>query len=138
MQRSATESTSKGVAESMLPESRARSEQEAGRAVESDGFPEETPESQEVTRQLQESEQRYRSLFENNVDVVVTFGLEGKFLQMNRATEQLLGIPAKELVGTPFLQMIVPERRAHSEREFFRVLEGTPVQYQTAVYNRRR
>ncbi|MGK0721567.1 putative bifunctional diguanylate cyclase/phosphodiesterase [Leucobacter sp. W1478] len=92
----------------------------------------------EIERQLQESEQRYRSLFENNVDVVVTFDTEGKFLYLNSATERLLGVPSRDLVGKPFLPLIVPHRRTHTEREFTRVLEGQPVQYQSAIYNKRR
>lgn len=111
---------------------------EDGQVVGLFGIGRDVTERREIERQLQESEQRYRSLSEDNIDVVVTFDTEGKFLLLNQAAEKLHGMPSKDLIGTPFLQMIVPDRRAYSEQEFFRALEGTPVQYQTAVYNGRR
>ena len=111
---------------------------EDGQVVGLFGIARDVTERREIERQLQESEQRYRSLFENNIDVVVTFDTEGRFLYLNSVTERLLGVPARDLIGKSFLPLIVPRRRAHTRREFMRVLEGQPVQYQSALYNNRR
>ncbi len=55
------------------------------------------------TPRLEESEQRYRSLYEQNPDAVYDFDLEGRFVETNPACEALSGYSLEELRGTPFL-----------------------------------
>ncbi len=91
----------------------------------------------ETERKLKEDEQRYRSLFEDNVDAVITYDLEGRFASVNRATEELMGYTADELIGEPFLPFIVPERQEYTMNQFLKVLEGRSIQYETAMYDRK-
>ncbi|MCK0471157.1 bifunctional diguanylate cyclase/phosphodiesterase [Halalkalibacter sp. APA_J-10(15)] len=88
-------------------------------------------------RLLEESEQRYKSLFEFNVDAILTFDLEGRFLQVNKATERLTGYLADELLEMSFLPLIVPEERERTLHHFSKALEGTPHQYETSIYNKK-
>ena len=90
----------------------------------------------EAERQLLASEQRYRALFDDNVDAVLTFDSEGSFVAMNHATEVMMGYDADELVGKPFLPFIVPEMREYTIEQFMRVKQGGPVQYETAMFSR--
>ncbi len=90
----------------------------------------------EIERKLREDEQRYRSLFDDNVDAVITFDLEGRFTSVNKATEELMGCSADELIGKPFLPFIVPSLQEYTIKEFLKVLEGRSIQYETAMYNR--
>ena len=92
----------------------------------------------ELENQLQESEQRYRSLFENNVDSVVTFDLYGNFAFVNRATEKLMGYSSGELLGKSFLPYIVTEYKEFTLNEFTKALEGNTIQYETAIYNNKK
>ncbi|OHW63331.1 cyclic di-GMP phosphodiesterase Gmr [Andreesenia angusta] len=92
----------------------------------------------EIENQLQESEQRYRSLFENNVDAVVTFDLDGNFAFMNSATEKLMGYSSEELLGRPFLPHIVSEYKEFTLNEFSKALKGKAIQYETAMYNKKK
>ncbi len=51
----------------------------------------------ETRRQLAESEQRYRSLFEQNVDAVFTLDTHGCFTEINAACETLTGYTPAEM-----------------------------------------
>jgi two-component system, cell cycle sensor histidine kinase and response regulator CckA len=62
---------------------------------------------------LEESEERYRSLFELHPDVVVAFDLAGRFTRVNPASEDVAGYRPEELLGRHFAPLIKPE---HLER----------------------
>ncbi|WP_240468699.1 EAL domain-containing protein [Gracilibacillus sp. YIM 98692] len=92
----------------------------------------------EMSKQLQENEQRYRSIFDHNVDMVLTLDLEGNFIDVNKATEELMGYQAKELTGTHFLPYIVPELHDFTINEYKKVGNGTAIQYETCIFNRKK
>lgn len=85
---------------------------------------------------LSESRQQYRSLFENNIDAVLTFDLCGKFQYVNPATENMMGYTKEELIGASFLPHIVEDRKTQTIRRFSKVLEGNAIQYETAMYTK--
>ncbi|RWZ51336.1 bifunctional diguanylate cyclase/phosphodiesterase [Halobacillus fulvus] len=87
-------------------------------------------------RLLIESEQRYRALFEHNIDAVATFDLEGHFTHANSATTTLTGLSESELLATSFMTFIVPEKRQYTKEQFQIVLEGKAHQYETTMRNR--
>lgn len=109
---------------------------ESGRVTGSIGTARDITEQKAVERQLAESRQRYQSIFENNIDAVLTFDLKGRFQYINPATEQLMGYSAEELIGTPFLPHIVPDRQAYTITRFSNVMKGEAVQYETAMYTK--
>lgn len=84
---------------------------------------------------LKESEQRYRALFEHNIDPVITFDLEGNFLVVNDATEKILGVPSEELIGKPFLPFIDKNKQMETIANFQKVQSGRPHQYETSLHN---
>lgn len=73
---------------------------------------------------LWESEQRYRSLFENSFDGVFSLDQEGRFLTLNPMGERIIGHPEAELVGKPFLPLLAEYDRDRIWKLFRRVLEG--------------
>lgn len=87
----------------------------------------------ETEQKLRESEESHRALFEHNVDPVITYDLEGRFLTFNKATEEILGASPEELIGVPFIPFIDEELQEETSRNFQRVLKGHPVQYETAL-----
>ncbi|RCW62738.1 sensor domain-containing protein [Saliterribacillus persicus] len=87
-------------------------------------------------RKLLESEQQYRSLFENNIDPVITFAMDGTFIYLNQATEELTGFNKDELIGETFLPHIIPEELEKTQKEFAEALKGKPHQYETCMYNK--
>ncbi|MEP6671308.1 MAG: PAS domain S-box protein [Chthoniobacter sp.] len=85
-----------------------------------------TEELRASTRRLEQSEQRYRSLFEHNPDAVYSLDREGRFLAFNAAGEVLTGYPTEDLLLSPFQRVLMPEDHARAERDFARVLTGEP------------
>ncbi len=109
--------------------------EEHGEIVGVFGVARDVSQRKEVERQLQASEQRYRALFEDNIDAVLTFDLDGRFVAVNHATERMTGYEASALIGRSFLPFIVPELQEYTFEQFSRVREGKSVQYETAMYN---
>ncbi|HEU4962246.1 MAG TPA: PAS domain S-box protein [Bacilli bacterium] len=60
---------------------------------------------------LEESEQRYRSLFQNNLDGVFTIGLDGKIVNVNRSFETIAAMPASQLYRSDFPDLVATEDR---------------------------
>ena len=58
---------------------------------------------------LRESEERYRELFENAKDAIYVHDLEGTYLKINRAAEELSGYTREEIVGHNYTEFVAPE-----------------------------
>nr|WP_256674823.1 PAS domain S-box protein [Pseudomonas sp. ALS1131] len=82
---------------------------------------------------LQESEQRFRSLFTFNPDPVFSFDLQGRFLSLNGAGVQLTGIGEALIVGEHFAGMIAKADRARTEQHFTAACTGIPQRYETHI-----
>ena len=78
----------------------------------------------EAEIRLEESEQRYRSLFENSFDGVFSFDREGRYVSVNPAGERIAGYSQDELAGTPFLAHVADYDRERVAEQFQRVLGG--------------
>lgn len=57
----------------------------------------------EMRRQLDQSEQRYRSLFEQNVDAVFMLNIDGRLTEANAACDTLTGYTPAEKRGVSYL-----------------------------------
>jgi PAS domain S-box-containing protein len=53
---------------------------------------------------IRESEERYRSLFENSPEGVVLLDLDGRVLDLNRAALTIMGLPREMVVGKKFIE----------------------------------
>lgn len=58
---------------------------------------------------LQESEARYRDLFENASDIVYVIDLQGYFVSINEAAQRILGYSCDELIGMNIRDLMTPE-----------------------------
>ena len=90
-------------------------------------------EQHEAQRRLEENEQRYRSLFEQNVDAVFSFDREGRFVEVNAACQAVSGYSPDELRHTPFLPLVVPEDRERTHALFLEVMRGVPKREEIAI-----
>ncbi len=66
----------------------------------------------EAERRLQESEARYRFLFENSTDLILLIGADGKRLYASPACRKLLGFEPEETVGMQLKDAIHPDDAA--------------------------
>jgi diguanylate cyclase (GGDEF)-like protein/PAS domain S-box-containing protein len=59
--------------------------------------------------QLQENNERYKSLFENSPDAIFTFDDVGKFISVNPASETITGYSMNELLEISFAPLVISE-----------------------------
>jgi diguanylate cyclase (GGDEF)-like protein/PAS domain S-box-containing protein len=90
-------------------------------------------ERKRMERLLEESEQRYKSLFEYNPDAVFSFDLDGNFLSANPACCKLSGHSVEELMHMSFMPLIVPEDLEKTLYRFRMAAKGKPQNYEIAI-----
>ena len=76
---------------------------------------------------LQESEERYRDLFENAKDLIQMVAPDGRILYVNPAWRETLGYSEKEIAGLSAFDIIHPDKVEHSREVFRRVMSGEDV-----------
>ncbi|MFC0299183.1 EAL domain-containing protein [Geobacillus jurassicus] len=82
---------------------------------------------------LQMSEQRYKSLFEHNTDIVYSTDLHGRLTSVNPAFEQVLGYKKEEILYTNSLKYIHPNDVSRATRYFYRALRGNIQTYNLEI-----
>ncbi|SDC22807.1 PAS domain S-box-containing protein/diguanylate cyclase (GGDEF) domain-containing protein [Pelagirhabdus alkalitolerans] len=88
-----------------------------------------------IQKQLQESEQRYRSIYDNNIDMIMSVDLEGRFTSINKVTQDMFQTDADQLIGTSFFPYISTDYYDHTEEHFNNAITGQATQYETVVIN---
>jgi len=78
---------------------------------------------------LQESEQRYRGLYEEAPTAYFSVGVDGYIERANRSAAELLGYSLDELIGRPVLDLYAdtPVGKAKAEEMFQRFLAGEEI-----------
>jgi two-component system cell cycle sensor histidine kinase/response regulator CckA len=87
----------------------------------------------EARRRLEESEQRYRSLFEYNPAAVFSLDLDGGFTSANPAAYALTGYAPGELLGRPFNALVVPEHLPRVAEDFRAAVGGASRTLRAAI-----
>ncbi|MFC4102084.1 PAS domain S-box protein [Paenibacillus xanthanilyticus] len=87
--------------------------------------------------ELSLSEQRYRSLFEYNSNLIYSFDLQGKFDSMNPMVTKTLGYSFEELIHVDFKTFIYPDDLPHTMSNFMDVIKyGEHRAYETRVIHK--
>jgi PAS domain S-box-containing protein len=96
----------------------------AGRPIEHLGVFRDITERRHTEEAIRESEERYRSLFDNANDSILTFTLDGVVTSVNRAYERLTGWTRDELIGLNWGVLIAPVDRERMADRTRRALAG--------------
>ncbi|WP_082091545.1 sensor domain-containing protein [Domibacillus tundrae] len=73
---------------------------------------------------LQESNERYESLFHNSPDAIFTFDDDGKFIHANPASEAITGYSVNELLKMSFAPLVIPEDLPKAITHFEKAKKG--------------
>jgi adenylate cyclase len=76
---------------------------------------------------LQESEERYRDLFENASDLILSVDTEGRFLYVNRAWQETMGYSSLELEGKTVFDLAIPAEKIEFAKNFRQILMGETI-----------
>jgi PAS domain S-box-containing protein len=80
---------------------------------------------------LEESEARYRGLFENASDIVYTHDLEGNFTSVNAATERIVGYTREEVMNMNIADVVATDHVSRARDMIGRkLLEGSATTYE--------
>ena len=91
-------------------------------------------ERKKAEEQLHLSSQYTRSLIEASLDPLVTIGSDGKITDVNKATEEVTGVPREHLIGTDFADYFTePDQAREGYQRVFS--EGVVRDYPLAVRN---
>ena len=79
---------------------------------------------------LRESEEKYRTLFENATDLIQTVRPDGRLLYVNRSWMRTFGYSQEEIdAGLSIFDLIAPQCQEHCHGTFQRVMSAEQVQY---------
>ncbi|WP_201003964.1 PAS domain-containing sensor histidine kinase [Paenibacillus glycanilyticus] len=81
-------------------------------------------------------EQHYASLFKYNPDAVFAFDLEGNYLSVNPAMEQLLGYEADEFLKMSYIPLIPAEELEKTKSHFKLAAKGITQHYETKAIHK--
>lgn len=85
---------------------------------------------------LQESEQRYRSLFEYNPSAVYSMNMDGEYLTANPNLEKLTGYTLEELVGMYFGPLVAKKDIERTLHHFNLAKQGIPQNYDLTIIHK--
>jgi len=91
---------------------------------------------QERTKELTESEQRFRALFDNANDGVVVLDKNGIIINMNNKFCEMHGFYKEALIGTHFRLLEVEDNKDENKERLKRILNGEPLVFETEHYKR--
>ncbi|HXN48649.1 MAG TPA: PAS domain S-box protein [Bryobacteraceae bacterium] len=83
-------------------------------------------ERRQAEARLSESERRYRDLFENANDIVLSLDLEGRFTAVNKTAQQVSGYSRDEMLALKMTDLVAPEDVGRMREIVSGMLAGVP------------
>ncbi|XWN35799.1 MAG: PAS domain S-box protein [Balneola sp.] len=83
--------------------------------------------------EIELSEQKYRSLFEQNPNAVFSISAEGKLINANIVLEQMIGYSTQEMKNSTFNRFVDQSEAEKVQRHFLLALRGKSQTYETRI-----
>jgi len=81
-------------------------------------------ERKKAEEELRKSEEKYRFLYKESQAINILIGMDGKIIDANKSTLELLGYEKEEVVGKDALEFVVPEQKEKVAEQLARDLRG--------------
>ena len=91
----------------------------------------------ETADALRESEERFRTFFDNLGDAAYRADTHGNITYANKFSEELTGSPAEDLIGKSFLPLFEPDSQRVAIDVYQRTLDGESPEYELTFLNGR-
>ncbi|WP_052360733.1 sensor domain-containing protein [Oceanobacillus manasiensis] len=85
---------------------------------------------------LFQNQQRYQSLFEYNLDAVLSIDLKGRILSKNLAVEKITGYTDKDLIGENFYKYVIPRDIPNAIKGFEHAVKRGAKESQLTIYDK--
>ncbi len=89
-----------------------------------------------LEQRLEESENRYASLFINNTDAILSFDMKGNLVQANPATETITGYALEELRETRIISLVVAQDVERMLELFKKTINGQPQENEISIVHK--
>ncbi|WP_078381476.1 bifunctional diguanylate cyclase/phosphodiesterase [Sutcliffiella halmapala] len=89
-----------------------------------------------LNKNVENSEQRYRSLFEHNSDIVFSIDLFGRFLSVNPRFSEIFGFSEKQILKKNALDFLKPKDVERVTNHFYKALQGIEQNYEVELKER--
>ncbi|MEC0248926.1 PAS domain S-box protein [Paenibacillus chitinolyticus] len=93
-------------------------------------------ERKKADQQLQESEQRYKSLFDHNPAAVYSMNLDGDYLTANKNLQKITGFTLEELIGMYWGPIVAPKDLPKTLHHFELAKQGFPQSYDLTLIHK--
>ncbi|MCX6225959.1 MAG: PAS domain S-box protein [Bacteroidia bacterium] len=92
-------------------------------------FVRETAERKQAEKALQESEQKYKNLIDNILDIIITIDLEGNITFVSKKMKEILGYEDEETIKTNFLNFISEEAHQGAMETLQKGMKGEKIRH---------
>ncbi|MFQ5952034.1 MAG: PAS domain S-box protein [Candidatus Omnitrophota bacterium] len=87
-----------------------------------------------LEQSLLESEKRYKSLFNEALDMIHIVDTNGRIIDANETELRIMGYPREEYIGKPLIETVHPDYRENTKKALEKVLSGKEVKgYETII-----
>ncbi|WP_223700738.1 bifunctional diguanylate cyclase/phosphodiesterase [Sutcliffiella deserti] len=90
----------------------------------------------ELNKSMERSEQRYKSLFDHNTDIVFSIDLFGRILSVNPRFSEIFGFTEKQLLRKSALSFLKPNDVERVTNHFYKALQGIEQTYEVKLVER--